>query len=212
VAAAAKATSKAVIVVNFFVNLLLGGALSQLFQAIRKLTIMVHLLIINVRIPPNASFFFASLLNFVTFNIVNLEPYLRKIFRLDQLLDEELEGGANFDALGYPSNYFAINIGNLVLAISYYIMAYLFHLVTLKVTNTKVVSIKNKVTGHLFWNEPIQFLTETYMIITISTFANFHVFHFTTVGDFVSSNLTMISFLVITALPLIATRVLFKNK
>jgi hypothetical protein len=46
--------SKAVLVANFAMNLFLGGALQQLFSAIRKLTIMVHLLIINVRIPANA--------------------------------------------------------------------------------------------------------------------------------------------------------------
>jgi hypothetical protein len=41
-------------VLNFGMNLFLGGAIQQLFSAIRKLTIMVHLLIINVRIPANA--------------------------------------------------------------------------------------------------------------------------------------------------------------
>jgi hypothetical protein len=45
---------KAVVAANFAFNMLLGGALSQMFSAINKLSIMVHLLVINVKIPPNA--------------------------------------------------------------------------------------------------------------------------------------------------------------
>jgi hypothetical protein len=63
-------------------NLLLGSALQQLFSSIRKLTIMVHLLIVNVRIPANAQLFFGVLLEFVTFNLIDLEPYLRKTLNL----------------------------------------------------------------------------------------------------------------------------------
>lgn len=42
------------------------------------MTIMVHLLIINVKIPANAQMFFAGLLTFVTFDIIELGPYIRK--------------------------------------------------------------------------------------------------------------------------------------
>ncbi len=39
---------------------------------------MVHLLMINVKIPAHAQVFFKELLEFVTFNVINTEPYLRK--------------------------------------------------------------------------------------------------------------------------------------
>ena len=51
-------TSKAVLIFNFFLNLLLGGALQQIFGAIKKISIMVHLLIVNVNIPANAQIYF----------------------------------------------------------------------------------------------------------------------------------------------------------
>lgn len=73
-----ESASKAVVVLNFAMNLMLGGAIQQLFSAIRKMTIMVHLLIINVKIPANAQMFFAGLLSFVTFDIIELGPYIRK--------------------------------------------------------------------------------------------------------------------------------------
>jgi hypothetical protein len=43
-------------------NIFIGGAIQELFSAIRKLTIMVHLLMINVKIPVKAMMFFEVLL------------------------------------------------------------------------------------------------------------------------------------------------------
>jgi hypothetical protein len=56
----------------------------------RKLTIMVHLLIINVKIPANAQYFFSGLLSFVTFNLIDLTPYIRNGLNLfdDELLNQ----------------------------------------------------------------------------------------------------------------------------
>jgi hypothetical protein len=67
-----------VLVGQFLLNFFLGSAIQQLFSSIRKLTIMVHLLMINVKIPAHAQVFFKELLEFVTFNVINTEPYLRK--------------------------------------------------------------------------------------------------------------------------------------
>jgi hypothetical protein len=186
--------------------------LSQLFAAIRKLTIMVHLLIINVQIPANASLFFTCLLNFVTFNIVNLEPYLRRAFRIDDSYDAVIYGGPNFHSIGYPSNYFAINIGNLLLGIAYLLLAYLLHFITLKVTNRRFVNLRNKLTGNLFWKDPIQFLTEAYMLLTISTFTNFFVIHLSTLGDIISGFMTFAAFFIVVGLPILVAYVLIKNQ
>jgi hypothetical protein len=67
---------------SFTQNLFLGGALSQLFSSIKKLQIMVHLLLTKVRIPANAVVYFAGLLNFVTYDLINTEPLLRKWLKL----------------------------------------------------------------------------------------------------------------------------------
>ena len=60
------------LLLNFFINMLLGGALSQIFTTIKKVSLMIHLLIINVNIPANAEVFFAGLLGFVTFNLIDI--------------------------------------------------------------------------------------------------------------------------------------------
>lgn len=59
---------------------------------------MVHLLIINVKIPANAQMFFAGLLTFVTFDIIELGPYIRKGLNLE---DAEMVVNDNFKSLGY---------------------------------------------------------------------------------------------------------------
>jgi len=41
-------SSRAVILANFAINILLAGALQQMFSVLRKLQIMVHLIIVNV--------------------------------------------------------------------------------------------------------------------------------------------------------------------
>jgi hypothetical protein len=45
-------SSKAVVVVNFAMNMVLSGALQQMLSAMKKMQIMIHLLLINVQIPP----------------------------------------------------------------------------------------------------------------------------------------------------------------
>lgn len=45
-------SSKAVAFGNLLLNFLLGGALQELFAVMGKLQIMLHLLIVNVEIPP----------------------------------------------------------------------------------------------------------------------------------------------------------------
>ena len=72
---------------SIFLNIFLGTALQELFGMMRKLSIMVHLLIMNVEIPANAQYFFASLLSFVTFDLIDLSPHIRKIF---DLYDDEM--------------------------------------------------------------------------------------------------------------------------
>ena len=76
------AVTKAVLVSQFLMNLFIGSALQELFSAIRKLTIMVHLLLINVRIPANAQVFFNKLLEFVTFELIDSESIFRRSFNL----------------------------------------------------------------------------------------------------------------------------------
>lgn len=49
---------KAMAIGNFVIGLFLGGILSELFAAMNKLQIMLHLLIVNVLVPVHAIIYF----------------------------------------------------------------------------------------------------------------------------------------------------------
>ena len=187
------------VIANFVINLFLGGALQQLFSAIRKLTIMVHLLIINVKIPANAQLFFAALLGFVSFDIIELGPYIRAGLKLPEETDLINE---NFGYLGYSSSYFVVNMGSLLIPMFYYITMLLFYAGTMCVKNEKFNRVRNWLTKDLLWNSILSFIIESYMIVCISSITNFKKFEFTSFGTVFSSNLTMIFFMILIAYPL----------
>jgi len=67
VASAVGNSSKAIAFGNMLMNFILGGVLGEMFAVMTKLQIMLHLLIINVQIPPQTLIFFKGLLGMVTF-------------------------------------------------------------------------------------------------------------------------------------------------
>jgi len=92
---------------------------------------MVHLLLINVRIPVRAVVFFEVLLQFVTFNIINIESFLRNVLKLNEM--EHIE--TNMLKLGYTSNYFIINMGNVLIVMIYLLVLLIFYKLTKSVQN-----------------------------------------------------------------------------
>jgi hypothetical protein len=191
--------SKLVVVLNFSMNLFLGGAMQQLFSAIRKLTIMVHLLIINVRIPPNAQSFFRGLLSFVTFDIIELGPYIRQGLNLT---DTDVVVNDNFMNLGYDSEYFVINFGTLLLVMSYLAIMLMFYACTPSKGNSSFVRCRNRVTRGLVWNSVFSFMLESYMLLSISAVVNFIQFKFEDLGTALSSNLTALVVVLLVSFPI----------
>ena len=61
--------SKTFVIGSFILNIFLAGILQELFAHIHKLQIMIHLVIVNVLIPPHTMLYFNGLLNFITFQI-----------------------------------------------------------------------------------------------------------------------------------------------
>lgn len=174
----------------------------------RKLTIMVHLLIMNVEIPANAQYFFASLLSFVTFDLIDLSPHIRKIF---DLYDDEISN-ENLSNLGYSSNYFIINIGSLLIVMAYLIFLLILYACTWFIMNEKFMHYRNKIVDGLFWNKLISFVTEAYMQLTISCLINFLSFKFTSVGTAISSSAAVVAFIVCLGFPVFSYCFLYRNR
>ena len=78
-----KGSSKAIVVLNFALNMVLSGALQEMLASMKKMQIMIHLLLIEVQIPATCQIFFGSLLKLVTYELIDISPYIRKGLKLN---------------------------------------------------------------------------------------------------------------------------------
>ena len=104
--------SKAVVIANFVLNMALSGMLQEMFAAMKKMQLMIHLLLVSVVVPASCQMFFNSLLNLVTYNIVDLSPYLKRGLKLD----EDAAMSENFYSLGYNSHFLILIMSNFFVA------------------------------------------------------------------------------------------------
>lgn len=198
---------KAAVMANLAFNFVLGGALSELFAAISKLQIMVHLLVINVKIPANAQIYFSVLLQLVTFNFIDTEDTMRNMFGL---FDED-DLNPNFYYLGYHSVFFLINLGNLLIGIFYNVGALLAILLTKGCTNKRIVEWRKNMEKEMLWNNVLSFFKETLLIFSISCFLQLRCLSFESFGLGFSTELSLLFALAIFAFPVVTIVLLYKN-
>lgn len=190
--------AKVVLISQFLMNLFLGSALQQLLSAIRKIAIIVHLFLINVRIPANAQLFFGKLLEFVTFSIIDTEPIYRRMFNLYDT--EEID--SRFLDLGYVSNYFIINMGDVLIALVYLLALLFFYYLTRKIQNPRLLRIRHYLTDGLIWNTILSFMMESYLLVVVSTVTNFRIFKFTSAGASFSLIFSMLGSVMLIVFPI----------
>jgi hypothetical protein len=58
--------------------MILSSALQQMLSAMKKMQIMIHLLLIDVEIPPSCQIFFSALLKLVTYELIDISPYITR--------------------------------------------------------------------------------------------------------------------------------------
>jgi hypothetical protein len=79
----------------------------------------------EIQMPANAQVFFNRINEIASFDLINIEPYINWILRL-----EETEPfNSNFDAIGFGSMYFLNNMNSLLLAFVFYFLQILLSLV-----------------------------------------------------------------------------------
>ena len=61
---------------NFFVNLLLSGAMNMLWGLLHSMQIVAHFPLINVMMPGNAQVLFQVIVKIATFDILPIEPVI----------------------------------------------------------------------------------------------------------------------------------------
>jgi len=156
---------------NFLINLLLQGSLQQLFSTIKKMQILVHMALVNVSLPANASMFFAYLLQIVAFDVVPTDNAYDTIFSFE----ESKPVTTNFELMGYESVYAIRNLGSMFLIFILAAMAGAFLAISSISKSAKVHEYRGMVKERLFWNGILSFLNETYIILCVSFMLNLQV-------------------------------------
>ena len=78
-AQAAQSVTNVVLVGNFFVNLLLSGAMVFLWGMLNCMQIVSHFDLVNIMMPSNAQYLFKILVAISTFNILPTEVVIDEI-------------------------------------------------------------------------------------------------------------------------------------
>ena len=92
--------------------------------------------------------FFAGLLGFVTFNLIDIENPIRNGLNLH---DEKVIN-QNFYDLGYHSSYAIICFGNMFVALGVYAVLFMFIGATQKIKNERIKKLRSYLVSKLIWN------------------------------------------------------------
>ncbi len=201
-------TSKAVIALNFILKLLISQSLNTLFQAMNKLQIIAHLLLIHVPISSNAWVFFASLMSLVNFDIIDTEPLTKKIFRLQQ--DQAFSD--TFEELGYVSKFFIINMGTLLYAFFGLLLGLILILILGKLNHERAQTLKAKLVRMLMWTSFIEYFNESYLTTAVSCFICLPNWTYKPFGQFFSLKLSYAFLLVLIAVPIFRLIYFLQNR
>jgi len=161
--------SKTFVIGSFILNIFLAGILQELFAHIHKLQIMIHLVIVNVLIPPHTMLYFNGLLNFITFQIFDFRPLLNRIFDLGQ---ETRMVSVNAWLLGYESTYFISNLSDIFVLFLFTLSCFVFAYGTRNSKNEKLRSYSKKTQNFWKWGGVYQAINMPFIVFVISAIIN----------------------------------------
>jgi hypothetical protein len=127
--------------------------------------LIVLMPLFDIQLPANAQSFFNKIFQIAAFSIVDIEPYINKVLRLN----ETEPFNHNFNQLGFASLYFLNNMNSLLLGFAFYLFLVLLLLLIdpLRGKYKSLASLGEKLRQNLFYNLILSMLTESYSIIAI---------------------------------------------
>ncbi len=201
---AAANTTKFAFTGSFIFQLFFLGGLSTLLGMIQNLNTIVHMQLINVMTPANAQIFFSKLLSIVAFDVINGTPIESSINSLVAKQDAP-PLSANFEALGYETSLFVPSMGSLILIYVFFPAFVPVLLLIRKLPHEKVKMKADAILEKTFFNSILSFFEETYLVMTISSFANLLVFYRGSVTGDINFSLALVTLLIIIGFPLFIT-------
>ena len=149
--------------------------LSKVLSQVRSLSIIVHLLLIDVRIPATVSIFYQKIFEIVKFDLFEdylyFGDFLSYVFDLD---DQALSKRAG--DLGYESHYIVTNLGSVLI---FFILTVLIQIVFYMIAKSGCLAEKNKLkvfakkqNQNFVWNGLLDFLNQSYLLLCFSVALN----------------------------------------
>ena len=161
------------IAVNFSLNNVLG--------MIRNLSLITHLMIIQLSYPPNVVLFFAGLFEFVTFDLLPTDDIYGAIFDLDDDPYSDLA-----DEIGYSTRNLIPNSGSTTIFLFFTMLSQLVYAIIAhkeKENGGKVYNFARKKREAFFWSQAVDILHETSLMFSYSLCINSSRVQFTSASD-----------------------------
>ena len=158
---------------------------------------IVMLPLFTIVLPANARSFFAKVMTIAAFDFYESSDVVHETFAIP----EAKNMNPNFDADGFESKYFLVNMGTL--ALFWLILMALTLLYLILKPCSCAVRLSSKIKIWLYWGSFFTLINESFMIVIVCLLINIQVLSFETVGLAVMSALCITFLVVYVGLPAI---------
>ena len=149
--------------------------LSKVLQQVRSLSIIVHLLLIDVRIPATVTIFYQKIFEVVSYDL--FEEYLYFGDFLEWAFDlKDRAVSDRAEELGYESHYIVTNLGSLLV---FFVLNLILVVIFYSIVKADILDKKNRLRviakkqiQRFKWNGLLQFLNESYLLLCFSVAFN----------------------------------------
>ena len=164
----------------------------------------------NSRMPANVGMYFQKLMQIAAFDVIETDSFFNMLLRLPPTnpVNEQ------FQALGFESVYFINNMGSIFLVFLSLLILMIVYAILSRYDDrsSRLEKTLRKLESYLFWDSQLQFLLESYMIITVCCMISLkHSLSFSTFGIAVQTMACLIFFSAIVVVPVVLFRHLMIN-
>ena len=191
------------------INILIAASLQQLWSMINTQQLIVMMPLFKITMPANAGIFFAHMMSIAAFDFYDFTDIIHDNFGIEPT--EPLD--ANFEALGFESQYFLVNMGSMA---AFYLFFFTLVFVSLVLTMCcgrcrRVEKVRKRLNRNVYWGHLITLMNESYSILIVCVLINIQTISFETTGQSVMSVLCVAFLIFSVIVPLFFTVRLYQN-
>lgn len=182
---------------NFVLNIIISASLNQLWAMINTQQLMIMMPLFQITMPANAGLFFRSLMEIAAFDFYDFSDFVHDLFQVEPKETTDL----NFEAIGFESKYFLVNIGSLAVIFLVYVSCMPFVSQYRRCQRGRCKKICKRMNRSVFWGTLITLINESYIWIVVCVLINIQVFSTQGPGQTIMSYLTVFFLVASVVLP-----------